>query len=121
MTRFFLVKLLFLCGKNTFFGEKIFFCEKKRFLVNCIFGGNIFFLDFFFWLKHAFGENMFLVNTRPNKIIVGPPLPLLPLTSPSLAGSPLRGHVLDSENEVLPPPRIRTIYSLKWRVFQGQA
>ena len=35
--------------------------------------------------------------------------------------SPLRGHVLDSENKILPPPRIRTIYSLRRPVFRGQA
>ena len=34
--------------------------------------------------------------------------------------SPLRGNVLDSENKILPPPRIRTIYFLRRPVFRGQ-
>ena len=34
--------------------------------------------------------------------------------------SPLRGHAFDSENEILAPPRIRTIYSLRQPVFRGQ-
>ena len=36
------------------------------------------------------------------------------------AGSPLQGHVLDSENEILPPPRIRTIHFLRRPVIRGQ-
>ena len=38
----------------------------------------------------------------------------------TMVGSPLRGHVNDSENEILSPPRIRTIYFLRQPVFRGQ-